>query len=142
VDWLDAQTGPIEMHDLLCFVALVENPGVPETVKLKILPKLKSSVESTVERSPAKWPEYTIPPLAVITSPESPFIDQFANELPQNFEFVLSWRSEDGVWHPNWQWGDTESWAQVDREWAGVLTLNNLKKLRAFGMIAGMRDAR
>lgn len=140
-DYLNAHDDTMEMHDLLCYVALVENPAVPETVKLKFLPKLKRIADKTVERSPAKWPEYTIPPLAIINAPDSPFIEQFKNELPQNFEFMLGWRSDDGAWHPNWQWGDDVTlWAQVDREWAGVLTLNNLKKLRAFGMIAGIKD--
>ncbi len=138
--WLDSQGSMIEMHDLLCFVALVENPAVPEAVTFKFLQKLKSVVDSTVERSPDKWAEYSIPPLGVVSSPDSPFAALFKNELPRNFEFLLGGRSEDGAWHPNWQWGDAKSWAQVDRDWAGVLTLANLKKLRAFNLIAGVKQ--
>lgn len=140
-DYLNAHDNqPMEMHDLLCYIALVENPGVPDAVKMQFLPTLKRIVDKTVERSPAKWPEYTIPPLAVINTPSSPFISLFENELPENWKFLFTWLGDDGAWHPNWQWGEPDEWQPVEREWSGVLTLNNLKKLRAFGLIAGVKD--
>lgn len=136
--FLDAHDNVMEMHDLLCYVALVENPAVPEQLKAKLLGKLRQVADKTVERSPEQWPNYTIPPLAIINTPSSPFIDLFSAELDQNFEFMLNGRGEDGAWHPNWSWGEGALVKQVAAEWSGVLTLSNLKKLRAFGMIAGM----
>lgn len=133
--FLDAHDNVMEMHDLLCYVALVENPAVPEQLKAKLMGKLRQVADKTVERSPEQWPNYTIPPLAIINTPGSPFIDLFSAELPQNFAFMLSWRGTDGAWHPNWQWGDSKTWNVVEREWSGILTLNNLRKLRSFGMI-------
>lgn len=134
---LQAHDGAMEMHDLLCYVDLVENPAVPETLKAALLEKLTRVVSVTVERSVEQWLHYSLPPLAIISSPQSPFVGQFTRDLPQNFEFMLSGRGEDGAWHPNWSWGEGALAKQVAAEWSGVLTLSNLKKLRAFGMIAG-----
>jgi hypothetical protein len=39
---------------------------------------------------------------------------------------------------PNWSWGGLwpDAWEQAKRDWTGVMTLDNLLKLRAFGRIA------
>lgn len=136
-DYLEANAGaPMEMHDLLCYVALVENPAVPEVVKERFVPSLKRAADHTVERSPEKWANYSLPPLAVINKPDSPLASVFAHELPENFAFMLNACGEDGAWHPNWSWADGALAKQVHSAWAGVMTLNNLIKLRAFDMIA------
>ncbi|MBK9124509.1 MAG: hypothetical protein IPM16_15525 [Chloroflexi bacterium] len=124
----------MEMHDLMCCVRLVENRATPADLRDALLPKLTELVDKAVERDPANWPNYTLPPLGIVSSPASPFAHLFEHVLPANLDFMLSWQSEDGGWHPNWNWGYLpEVWAVAERDWTSVLTLTNLKKLRAFG---------
>jgi hypothetical protein len=135
VAYLNSQPDKMEMHDLLCYTRLWESPRLPADTKTAVLDKLRRIVEQTVERDPAQWRNYGLPPLAVITSPESPFADIFAEAIPHNLDFIVESQREDGAWRPNWSWGDQwpDAWAQAEREWAGVLTLDHLRKLRAFG---------
>ncbi len=70
----------------------------------------------------------------MIASPESPFADGFGDAIQQNLDFIIENQSEDGTWGPNWSWGG-DAWEQANRDWTGVLTLDNVRKLRAFGRI-------
>jgi hypothetical protein len=137
VDYLLSQPDQMEMHDLLCYIRLWETQNLPQNTKAALLEKLKRIVNSTVARDPIKWQAYGLPPLAVIASLESPFAGAFEKEIPQNLDFLIESQGEDGTWTPNWSWGDQwqDAWEQAKREWSGVLTLENLRKLRAFGRI-------
>jgi hypothetical protein len=128
------QPEQMEMHDLLCYIRLWETPTLPADSKASVLDKLKRIVDNTVERSPEAWRGYGLPPLAVISSPESPFADMFADAIQQNLDFIIESQGADGTWGPNWSWGDQwpDAWEQARRDWTGVLTLDNLRKLRAF----------
>jgi len=56
--------------------------------------------------------------------------------LPANLDALISQRTPDGGWLPNWDWGHSpEAWALAKRDWTGVQTLANLQKLRAFGRL-------
>src|SRR5690606_40417500 len=103
----------------------------------RLLDELKRVVNATVERDPEQWKGYGLQPLAVITSPESPFAPDFADALQHNLDFVIQNQGEDGGWGPNWSWGNQweEAWEQAKRDVSGVITLDNLLKLRSFGRI-------
>jgi hypothetical protein len=137
IAYLHRQPDRMEMHDLLCYIRLWESPGLRSDTKAVMLSKLKQIVAHTVERDPAQWRNYGLPPLAVIDSPQSPFANAFADAIPLNLNFLIESQGEDGGWRPGWSWGDQwpDAWMQAEREWAGVLTLDNLRKLRAFGRI-------
>jgi hypothetical protein len=111
---------------------------MPENTKVALLGKLKRILDNTVERDPEQWKNYGLPPLAVIASPQSPFADGFTEVISQNLDFIIGSQGEDGTWEPNWSWGDQwqEAWEQAKRDWTGWITLENLRKLRAFGRIA------
>ncbi len=137
VGYLLSQPDKMEMHDLLCYIRLWETPILPEDSKAQILEKLKRIVDNTVECNPEAWKGYGLPPLAVISSPESPFADSFADAIQQNLDFLIESQDEAGAWGPNWSWGDQwpDAWEQARRDWTGQITLDNLRKLRAFGRI-------
>jgi len=124
----------MEMHDLMCYLRLWETPSLPADTKAALLAKLTDIVEQTVERDPAHWRSYGLPPLGVIASPESPFAGAFAEAIQHNLDFIIESQGEDGTWTPPWSW-DGEAWEQPRRDWTGVLTLDNLRKLRAFGRV-------
>lgn len=138
VDYLLSQPDKLEMHDLLCYLRLWETPQLPDDTKTVLLEKLRRVVNNTVERNPEGWRQYGLPPLAVISTPDSPFAESFKDVIPQNLDFLLESQNEDGTWGPNWSWGDQwpEAWEQAKRDWTGVITLDNLRKLRIFGRLS------
>ena len=90
-----------------------------------------------MSRDPASWKEYGLPPLGIVETPDSPFAADYTAEIPLNLDFLIESRSADGTWKPNWSWDDqgTGAWEQAERDWSGVITLANLRKLKAFGRV-------
>jgi len=137
VDYLMSQPETLEMHDLLCYVRFWESPNVPKETRSAVFDKLKRIMDNIVVRSPEQWKQYGLPPLGVISSPGSPFGEGFDEAIQQNLDFIIESQGQDGTWQPNWSWGGMwpEAWEQAKCDWTGVLTLDNLLKLRAFGQI-------
>jgi len=128
----------MEMNDLLCFIELLETDNLPRENRESILDKLRRAVPQSVETDPDKWLEYTLQPVQAVRSPESPLagtIDPAVIEA--NLDFMLSQQGADGAWSPVWSWDfiDADAWAAAEREWKGVITLNNLLTLRDYGRL-------
>ncbi len=138
MDHVQNHPDEMEMHDLLCCLRLYETESLPEAVKTSLLQKLTLLVAHNVARSQEQWRAYGLPPLAVIKSPQSPFASLFVEEIPQNLDFLIEARGAEGAWRPNWSWGDLwpEAWQQAERDWSGVITLDNLRTLHSFGRVS------
>ena len=126
-------TQPPDMHELLCYVRLAEMVPLPVATQQKIADR----VLATVERDPAKWPQYALRPLTVVKSPASPYYGPLREAVDANLDFLIAEQNADGSWHPTWTWGNAfpETWPVAKREWQGILTLDALKVLRAFGRV-------
>jgi hypothetical protein len=99
-----------------------------------MLARLEKVVQAVVERDPARWKAYGLQPLGVVDTPRSPFARLFPTEIEANLDFVIENQEPDGTWKPSWSWdAPSEAWETARREWTGVLTLDNLRKLRSFG---------
>ncbi|MEL7433570.1 MAG: hypothetical protein AAFN11_06455 [Chloroflexota bacterium] len=127
----------MEMHDIQCYVRLLETETLPEANRQAMLPKMRAILEHNVDTDPAKWSAYGLPPLAVVSSPESPFYDLFADAIPANIRFVIDTQTDEGYWQPAWSWDfvDEGAWAQAEKAWHGVLTVNNLRTLAHFNAL-------
>ena len=127
----------MEMHDLFCYLRLLQAPGLPSEVRARMLGKLEKIVDAAVERDPARWKSYGLPPLGVVDSPASPFARAFSSAIDLNLDFLLETQDPDGSWKPTWSWGDAapDAWETAKREWAGVLTLGALRILGVFGRV-------
>jgi len=125
------------MHDLMCFVRLVETPALPEPIKEPLFDKLKRIVQHVVRRDPAQWADYGLQPLGVVSSPQAPFSVLFQTELEANLDYMIDQLDAAGCWKPNWSWGGQwpAAWAEAESDWRAVLTLANLCTLRAFGWL-------
>jgi hypothetical protein len=132
LDFLAAQ--PPDMHELLCYVRLAEMVPLPVTAQQTITDR----VLATTERDPAQWPKYGLRPLTVVKSPASPYCAALREAVEANLDFLITEQNADGSWHPTWSWGNAfpETWPVAKRDWQGVLTLDALKVLRAFGRIS------
>ena len=128
----------LEMHDLLCYIRLVETDTLPETLRKRMMAKLVGAVDEMVARDPAAWAEYGLQPLTVVNSPESPFAGLLADAIPVNLDYLIQQQGGDGAWAPNWSWFGMydDAWPAAEQSWKGVLTLNALRTLRVFGRFA------
>ncbi|MCB0236972.1 MAG: hypothetical protein KDG58_22575, partial [Anaerolineae bacterium] len=133
---LEANPQP-EMHDLLCYIRLVETEALPGALRERMLPLLSAVIDETVARDASAWAEYGLQPLTVVSSPESPFAALLADALPANLDYLVQQQGEDGAWAPNWSWFGLydEAWPASERAWKGVLTVKALRQLRAFGRL-------
>jgi len=128
----------MEMHDLLCYVDLLETDDLPGEMRENMIDKLRRVVARSVVMDPAEWDGYNLKPLTVIHSPQSELaaaVDPAV--LDANLNAIIDSQEPDGTWGPNWSWDfvDAGAWAAAEREWRGVLTLRNLEVLRAFGRV-------
>jgi hypothetical protein len=129
----------IEMHDLLCCVRLLQTATLPGEVHEPLLRKLTGLVAGTVARDPEQWSGYSLRPLQVVDSPASPFMSELQEAVAANLDYEIASQNQDGWWTPTWTWGDAypDHWKKAQREWAGILTLENLLLLERFGRIEG-----
>lgn len=128
----------LEMHDLLCYVRLVETPSLPADVRDQLLPRLLSIVDASVSRDPVEWAQYGLQPLTVASSPQSPFAGLLADAIQRNLDYAIQQQGDDGAWAPSWSWFGLydEAWPQAERDWKGVLTVKTLRYLQSFGRLA------
>ncbi|MFN8491161.1 MAG: hypothetical protein U0350_26430 [Caldilineaceae bacterium] len=133
---LEASSGKMEMHDLLCYVSLAETPNLPTGVKSKVQAKLLQLLPQNVALDPAQWTDYGLLPLNVVKAPDhflAAVIPQRA--LAANLDFLIDQQQPDGAWAPAWNWAfvDEAAWQAAERDWKSHLTLATLMVLRAFG---------
>lgn len=123
-----------EQHELLSFIKLYNQ--LPEHEQAAIFEKLSEIVQASVTTDPEKWDSYGLFPLQVVASPSSEFYNLFPEVIPLNLAYLVRNQTNNGYWDPNWSWGQfEEEWEFAKEEWRGVLTLANLKTLRAFDYI-------
>jgi hypothetical protein len=122
-----------DMHELLCYVRLAEMVPLPVIAR----DALRRAVCDMVERDPAKWPKYGLRPLSVVQSPASPDYGKLRAAVEANLDFLIGEQTVDGSWVPTWSWGDAfpDVWPIARRDWQGILTLEALTRLRAFGRV-------
>ena len=134
---LDSLPDEIEMHDIICFVSLAETASLPRPYRDRIWEKLAKAAEHGVARQPEQLSGYVLKPLYLVSSPDSQLAAELADEVAMNLDFEIEQQGEDGVWSPNFSWGDQfpDVWQVARREWQARITLNTLRVLRDFGRI-------
>ena len=138
LEHLEALQGEIEMHELLCYMRLLDTKTLPEDARALLLKRLQPVVESSVARDAAGWSQYRLKPLMVAPDPSSPFATLLGKAIDDNLDYEIDQQSGDGSWAPAWSWGDSypEAWPHAQRAWQGVLTVNTIRMLSAYGRIA------
>ncbi len=137
---LDSLPDEMEMHDLICFVSLAETAALPQSDRDRIWQKVARAAETGMAREPAQLTGYVLRPLYVVSTPESPLADRFAEEVSMNLDFEIEQQGPDGAWMPSFSWGDQhpEAWQVAKQEWQARITLKNLRILRDFGRIESL----
>ncbi len=135
------ELGLSEMHDLLGAVALLESPCLPVGYRARVRAACEEAANATVATDPAAWLGYGLQPCKVARRPNSALHHRFSDAIEANLDQLIATQGEDGAWHPTWSWSSTEvptAWDTAEQAWKGVLTLENLLTLRAYGRIEGV----
>lgn len=136
---LQAMPDEMEQHDLRCLLRLVETPELPDRFRGPLSDKAERAVRATLNTDPSKWGEYGLLPLDVAPRPDSVMAAVVGRDLlDTHLDHLISTQGDDGAWKPAWSWEARfpETWPQAERDWSGVLTLNNLRTLSAFGRVS------
>ena len=130
----------IEMHELLCCLRLLQTTKLPPDYRDQLFARLKGLMKDKIACDPEQWEGYSLRPLQVVHSPESPFIAELEAAVAANLDYELASQNADGSWIPTWTWDDTfpEEWAKAKVEWSGAITLEKLLMLKRFGRIEGV----
>lgn len=130
-----AATETIEFHAMYCYVRLLKTAVLPTAARQILQPLVKKWADQLVETNPEKWAGYGLRPLAVAAAPDDFLADHFAEAIELELNYLVQTLQTDGAWHPAWSWGELypEVWPQAAAAWKGVITLNNLLTLRAYG---------
>ena len=131
--WLSA-VDKAEAHELLCAMRFAQAMAPP--ARARALARVAELAVKVANTDPAAWPTYQAQPVWFARHPHEPAAAAFGDALAANLDFLIDAQSDDGSWPPTWQWGRYEDdWPAAKREWAGHLTVANLKLLSDFGRI-------
>jgi hypothetical protein len=131
-----AAGAPLEMHELIGTVALVDAPHLPVMARRQLYDLLAPLVDSGVERDVSAWGGYALRPLTLVRRPGSAFSAVLAELVDAELDYLVEEQAADGGWWPNWTWDrDRHVWEQQRVAWAAVLTLEALQRLEAFGRL-------
>ena len=127
----------IKMHDLLCCLRLFQTENLPTAIREPLNQMLGRLIPASVASNPEEWSGYSLRPLQVVDSPQSPFMSELKDAVAVNLNYEISSQNKDGSWIPIWTWGGAypDDWLIAQREWAGIITLDKLLLLKKFGRI-------
>ena len=123
-----------EMHEMYCYLRLAEQ--LPEDQVQRMTHRIDQFIENCVIHQPEEGQGYGAYPLQVAESPDARYFERYAEVIPGELDRLIESQSSDGSWGPNWAWGRFEDeWPAAREEWKGIVTLNHLRILRAYGRI-------
>lgn len=137
VQWFMEKVPQVDRHETACFVTLYEymlemNLHI---VDMKALEKaLKTQVNANITRNTEKWQtEYVDKPSAFFIVPGSMFYEDNKEIAAFECEFIKQTQLEDGSFSVNWQWwNEYKEFEAAKMSWKGVITLENIRYLKAF----------
>ncbi|KAA6461911.1 hypothetical protein DYQ86_09710 [Acidobacteria bacterium AB60] len=126
----------MKMPDIESLIELVRL--LPANQSMKGRRKLKHVLAAVVVEDSKQWNSYNVKPLTYVHSTSSPLYDGMNEGIAANLDYLISTQMPDGGWALTWSWKerDPAAWEASEREWRGVVTLENLQTLQAFHRIA------
>ncbi len=136
VNYLAAAPVRMQMPDIETLIEIVRL--LPPGQSTDAIRKLKSVLGTVVVQDPKQWDGYNVKPLTFIHTPQSPFYPEMEKAVSANLDYMISTQKSDGGWGLTWSWQERNAaaWKVAEREWRGVVTLENLRTLQAFHRIA------
>ncbi|QDU70409.1 hypothetical protein [Mucisphaera calidilacus] len=131
--WLHMTDKP-EPHALLCAQRYAQTLTGDNARRAS--QRITAMALAVTATNPDDWHHYGPQPLWFCHTPDHPLATTFGDALDANLDFLINQQSPDGSWQPAWQWNQhEETWLTAKQEWAGHLTLHNLKILKTFNRL-------
>lgn len=125
-----------ERHELTNFASagelLMEHR--PDLIPSGFLPRMNEHILNTVEPDRSKYEddEYIATPAVVLNSPESPYYPQLQELCEFYREHLEKSVTEGGFWSIPWTWSENGMDSDSERDWRGVLIMENMLYLHHF----------
>lgn len=131
----------LSQHDLMCAAELLRTAALPDGWRQRLHDKLIVALSAAIESDPGQWQGYAFRPTQVIDGPTHPLVGCVPEALlSADLDFEIDRVSDDGAWHPFWDWGKaTPAWREAECAWTSILTERTLRVLASFGRIENYR---
>ncbi len=123
--------------DLEYVAYLAGAPGLPQASRDLLAEQVTAAVLKTVVTDPSMWSSYCLTPLRAAPRPTSLGAVAIRDVLDTHLDWTIDHQAADGFWDPTWSWPGNypEAWLEAEQVWRGILTLETLLNLRAFGRL-------
>lgn len=123
--------------DLEYAISLAQAENLPRRYAKRLKTRIREAIPDVVVRDPEQWDTYCIKPLGITPNPDSLGADLLKEELQIHLDYKITHQTPEGTWDPTWTWGEDypDVWVEAKREWQGIITLETLTQLEAFGRI-------
>jgi hypothetical protein len=135
VENFSALPDDIEMHVLLCYLRLHDRAHSDVASAMQDPFIAAASAQVTTDQS--AWKSYHAPTTWLAPTPDSLLAPTLSSALEPYLDYLVESQANDGSWQPFWSWGEqyAHAWEVAKRQWAGHLTLINLRCLAAYGRL-------
>jgi len=136
LNYLAAAPVRMKMPDIESLTELVRL--LPPRQSSEAVRKLKGVLTVVVVQDAKQWSSYNVKPLSFVHSPQSPLYTVPQEVVGANLDYIISTQKPDGGWGLTWSWEERNppAWKLAEKEWRGVMTLENLQTLGAFHRLA------
>jgi hypothetical protein len=115
---------------------LAEAPNLPQPIKDWLVPYVQRLADRVVARDPEAWSQYCTPPLKLAPTPRAITAGVIGDCLGPHLDYLIDQQSSQGYWDVTWSWADyLDVWEAAKREWRGILIMEALGSLQAYGRI-------
>lgn len=134
IDYWNNKADFTSEHEVYCFIRLYKN--LPPEQGAQLEKNLITATEQLVNFDQTSWAEYVPQPIHFADSPSFFLFHAVKKGIEANLDYLGTSINEEGVWSPNWLWGQYEAeWEKAKIQWQGILTIRNLKILHAYDRI-------
>lgn len=125
----------VDNNTIDCYRNLVDH--LPNDEKARATDHLLQLSHLSLQTNPNEWHTYCLKPLDLVGEPAGPFYDTFEKLVDAHLDFEIGRQTDQGAWEPTWSWFGLfpDEWPAAQREWAGELTVNMVRKLQKFTRI-------
>lgn len=123
--------------DLEYVAYLASAPGFPQATRDLLAERITAAVPQAVIADPGQWANYCLTPLRAAPRPTSLGAGAIRSVLDAHLDWTIDHQATDGSWSPTWTWfgNHPDAWLVASQAWRGILTLEMLLSLRAFGRL-------
>jgi len=128
----------LDEHECYCLIDLIEkllsidSPLITDNV----VSAMRRRITENVCHDKSGWDEYNAQPMDFARHPSSIWYSCVSDSIQANIKYWLDNINADGVWMPNFSWGEGSPEArQATKDWMGFIAVNRAKILKNYGVI-------